>query len=169
EEDRCRFELVATPARALVEQLRSGDAHEQDRKIAREFGDVFDQVEERRLGPVDVIYDDDERPCSRECLEQSAHGPQALLALASSRAAEPERVAKALDDQLGLLPPGEPRRDRRRGLLAGIPPLCARNLSDNLGQRPVGDALAVREAAAAQDRHVAGEPAPGLPPQARLA
>ena len=130
---------------------------------------MLDQVEERRLGPVEVVHHDDERPRSRERLEQPPDGPEGLLARPSSRAAEPERLGHALGDQLGLLVPGEPRRDRRCGLLAGVQALRARDLPDDLGQRPVGDALAVGQAAAAQDRHVAGEPARELPHEPRLA
>ena len=81
-------------------------------KSRENFGDVLDQVEERRLGPVEVVHHDDERPRSRERLEQPADGPEGLLARRSSRAAEPERIDHALDDQLGLLLAGEPRRDR---------------------------------------------------------
>ena len=51
----------------------------------------------------------------------------------------------------------------------GSRPSRARDLPDNLGQRPIGDALAVGQAAAAQDRHVAGEPAGELPHKPRLA
>src|SRR5262249_29848263 len=43
------------------------------------------------------------------------------------------------------------------------------NLPDNLSQRPVGDALAIGQAAAAQDRHVGSEPARELPHESRLA
>src|SRR5262249_9150190 len=101
-------------------------------------------------------------------LEQSADGPEGLLARHPSRATEPERIAQPLDDQLSLLLPGEPHRDRRYGLLGGIPPLGARNLPDDLGPWPVGGALPAGQAAAAQARHVVSEPACELPHQSRL-
>ena len=89
--------LPAPQPGRVSKQLRSRDADEQDREIAREVGDVLDQVEERRLGPVEVVDHDDERPCSRERLEQPPDGPEGLLARPSSRAAEPERTGHALE------------------------------------------------------------------------
>ena len=41
------FSLPAAPAGPAVEQLRPRHAEEQDRRVAREVGDVLDQVEER--------------------------------------------------------------------------------------------------------------------------
>jgi hypothetical protein len=40
---------------------------------------MLDKVEHRRLRPVDVLDDDDERPRGRHCLEQLAHAPEGLL------------------------------------------------------------------------------------------
>ena len=53
-----RVELSAAPARPLVEQLRSRDAEEEDRGVAREVGDVLDEVDEDRLGPLQVVDHD---------------------------------------------------------------------------------------------------------------
>ena len=61
EEDRGRVVLAAAPGVAGVEELRSGHADDEERRVAHPVGDVLDQVEERRLGPVDVVEDDDER------------------------------------------------------------------------------------------------------------
>ena len=44
------------------QQLRPREAEEQDRRVARPVGEVLEQVEERRLGPVDVVDDERERP-----------------------------------------------------------------------------------------------------------
>jgi hypothetical protein len=40
---------------------------------------VLDQVQERRLGPVEILEDDDERPPARKLLEELAHAPEELL------------------------------------------------------------------------------------------
>src|SRR5207302_2040317 len=61
----------AGPARAGVEQLGTSEADEQDRRAAR-LGDVLDQVEKRRLGPVKVVEDCDERLPAREGFESDA-------------------------------------------------------------------------------------------------
>ena len=44
-----------------VEEVGAGEAEEQDRGAAREAEHVLEQVEQRRLGPVDVVHHDDER------------------------------------------------------------------------------------------------------------
>src|SRR5437879_2583576 len=56
-----RIQLAPTPGRARVEQLRPRDAEQQDRSVAAPVGDMLDEVEERRFGPVKIIEDEDER------------------------------------------------------------------------------------------------------------
>jgi hypothetical protein len=56
-----RIDLAPGPARATVEELRSGGAEQQDRRVPRQIGDVLDEVEERLLAPVDVVEDADDR------------------------------------------------------------------------------------------------------------
>ncbi len=72
EQDRGRVQLAAAPARPLVEQLRARDAEEEDRCVAREVGDVLDEVDEDRLRPLQVVDDDDLRSLGRAGLEQPA-------------------------------------------------------------------------------------------------
>ena len=79
EEDRGRVPFAAAPAGAHVEQLRTGHPDEKYRSVPRPVGDMLDQVEERRLCPVEVIEDDDERPPSGQRLEELSHPPKALL------------------------------------------------------------------------------------------
>ena len=115
----------ALPPRPLLEQLRPGDAEEQDRCVAAPAADVLDEVEQRRLGPVDVLEENEQRTLRAERLEQPAHGPEELLRRGGSGAAEhPE----ALDDErcvglaahrvrhrlLAAEPPEELRRAARR-------------------------------------------------------
>ena len=99
-----------------VEQLGARDAEEEDRRVAREVGDVLDEVDEDGLGPLQVVDDDDLRALGRTRLEQPA---ERELRLGRRRA----------DDRVGL----DADRD------------------EDLDERPVGDALAVGEAAAAED------------------
>ena len=93
--------------------------------------DVLDEVEERLLAPLDVVEDDHER--RRLLLEQLAERPGDLLG---------GRRLLALAEQ---------RADRRRGGPVGRQRV---ELLEHLDHRPVGDPLAVGEAAAADDPSV---------------
>ena len=57
-----------------IEQLGARDAEQEDRRVAREVGDVLDEVDEHRLGPLQVVDDDDLRTLGRARLEQAAEG-----------------------------------------------------------------------------------------------
>ena len=116
EQQRRRIHLPAAPARPNVEQLGTRDAEQEDRRIAREVGDVLHEIDEDRLGPLQVVDDDDLRASGGTCLEQPPEGELRLR-------------RRAADHRLRL----DADRDQ------------------DLDERPVGDPLAVREAAAAQD------------------
>ena len=68
------FSFPAAPGRPQLQQLGPGDAEQEDRRVAREVGDVLDEVEERRLGPLEVVDDDDLRPLGGARLEEPAEG-----------------------------------------------------------------------------------------------
>ena len=67
------------PRRASIEDVGPCEAEEQDRSPAREAEDVFEQVEQRRLGPVNVVHRDDERSRGGQRLEETAKRPRGLL------------------------------------------------------------------------------------------
>ena len=133
------------PRRAALEQVAARDADDQHRP-RRLRCDVLDEVEHGGLGPVDVIEGGDERAAACERLEEPAHGP--------------------LDVHLGRARPGPSRgrRDtRRHRLRLGIAREevfdlghagGSRQVVHDLDQRPVGDALAVRKAAADDHRRL---------------
>ena len=106
-----------------------------------EQGDVLDQVEEGLLAPLDVVEEADERlPAPRAACGTPRRSPLPRSARPSRRGASGSRPR---------------RRDRRQRV----------QLLDHLDHRPVGDPLAVGEAAAADDsgrradaRNSAGEP-----------
>ena len=56
----------------MVEQLRPGDAEQEQRRVPSEIGDVVDEVEERRLGPLEVVEDENEWLLSCHPLEDAA-------------------------------------------------------------------------------------------------
>ena len=106
--DRGRPQPPAAPARPHVEQLGACEADEQERRRAHPGGEVLDQLEERLLGPVDVLEHEHERLRLRELLGPLAHGPRDLLLapLAADRLEHARRRARA-----GRRPP-RPRRTR---------------------------------------------------------
>ena len=113
-----------------VEQLGAGHADEQDRRARRDEGDVLDQVEQRLLGPLDVVEDEHERLLARDRLDELAERPGELV----GRATRPSPSSSA---RSGAASAVVERRQLRRS--------CVSTSSDG----PVGDAGAVGEAAAA--------------------
>ena len=87
---------------------------------------MLDELEERRLGPVHVVEDEDERPLARARLAELAEEP-------------------------GELGRGRRRLGVERGE-NGVALLARSRAVENLPQRPVRDALAVREAPAPEGR-----------------
>ena len=61
ERDRRRAHAAAAPAGPDVEQLGPREADDQQRHVLDALGEVLDQVEQRLLGPVDVLEDEHER------------------------------------------------------------------------------------------------------------
>ena len=114
---------------SIFEQLVAGDADDEDRPFAA-VGDALDQLEEGRLRPVQVVEDEHER------------------ASAGHRLAEPAEEQGDLGRRWRGL--GIERREDRVALLA------FGRLLDRVAERPVGDAFAVRQAAAPERRHALG-------------
>ena len=116
QEQRRRVQLAAAPVRPGIQQLGARDAQKEDRSVAREVGQMLDEVDEDGLGPLQVVDHDDLRPIGCTGFEEA---PKRELGLGRGRA----------DDRVRL----DADRDQR------------------FYERPVGDALAVREAASTQD------------------
>ena len=89
------------PRRPLVEQLGPREADGEDRP-GGPLRELLDQVEQRRLGPVDVLEHEQQRTLAGERLEEAADGPRALAG--GCRAlGEPDQLEHALHDELGVL------------------------------------------------------------------
>src|SRR5439155_4677806 len=73
-----RDQLTA-PTRALVAQIRPCEAEEQEGCIAGPVDEMLHQVEERGLGPVDVLDDECERTLPRAPLECLPNRPEDLF------------------------------------------------------------------------------------------
>src|SRR5205823_556855 len=73
--DRGRTNAPPAPARTDVEQLGAGKADDQERRIPHPLGEMLDQVEERVLGPVDVLESEYERLVVGHPLDPFAREP----------------------------------------------------------------------------------------------
>ena len=110
---------------------------------------MVDQLQECRLGPVDVLEDDDERAFSSELLEQLADTPKELLDRERGER-EPDRRG----DPVSHLRAARMRErcELRASFFCAVALGDRGRVSDHLDQRPEGDAVAVRQAASAQDK-----------------
>src|SRR5436309_3518876 len=80
------------------------EPEDEDRTLS-ERGQLLHEVEERLLGPVQVLERDDERPLARERLEEPARGPRDLAGGAAS-ALEPESLYEERRHHVRFLRPG---------------------------------------------------------------
>ena len=140
---RSTFSRPLEECRVLLEEPSLRDADDEDGPGAL-VGEVLDELEERRLGPVEVVEDEDEWP---------------LLRLRFAELPEPPRD---LGSRTVACPPLVRPRSASRSSLSGA---CW----SDLAERPVRDPVAVGQAAAEERRHAlraAGELGgePGLAP-----
>ena len=154
--------IAAIPVGMVLEQFRARRADDDDRCLDR-IGEVRDEVEEGLLGPMEVVDDDDQRPAGRDRLDQPARRPECLFDRERARGQPDGGLEPLRHSAVG----GEHRPDPLARGLRRILVGDAGCLPDHLGQRPERDALAVRQAPAAQDRDAVGA-AHELLQQARL-
>ena len=155
--DRRRTHASSAPARPHVQQFGPGQTEQEQRALAHPLCEVVDQLEQRFLGPVDVLEHHDQRLHVGELVRELARRPRDLRLTALSldgfhhTGGEPEelgdRLVSAALDQLLL---GRFHRVVVRDPRGGL---------DHLGERPVRDAFAVRKRAPGEDRRAldAGE------------
>ena len=129
---------------------RSGRARQRSRIGAplEKPSDVLEQVEQRRLGPVDVVDDDDERPRRRRASRTGGGTPTPSPPASPARLAAPTAPAISRAATSPRSTSARSSRERRLGIVAG-------DLAHDLGEREVGDPLAVRDAAADEDARLA--------------
>ena len=107
-----------SPVRAAFEQLGPRQRHDQDRMRAAPLEHVVDEVEEARIGPLEVLEDEDRHAQVRDALEERAPGREQLLALAGAAFLEAEQLEEPRLDPAPLL--------RRRGRTPRRSPRSAR-------------------------------------------
>ena len=164
EPERRRIALATAPGGPAVEQLRAPGSENEERPphVADE---AVDQVEQRLLGPVQILDEDDRRPVGDELAEKL--DPRLVQAVPhgerveSAHRLQPERQSETLA--------GAEQAPNRLGRCVL---LDAEVLLEDLPERPVRDPSAIRYAAACQAERfgqLGGEHGPELAHEARLA
>src|SRR5262245_22683262 len=71
--------IVGSPRRARLEKLWPGKAEHEERRTCREADEILDQVEEKGLGPVDIVEADNQYALRGRALQELPHRPEGLL------------------------------------------------------------------------------------------
>ena len=176
EVERAEVALAGAPGGPALEQLRPRERDHVERRVARPFEQVLDEVEQALVGPLHVLEREHRRVDVGEPLEEEPPGREQFLLVACLVLGQPEQLREPRLDEPPLVGVGEvllERRvqllERRGGLLVLGDPAAHPH---HVGERPVGDALAVGEAAAAVPVRELGEPVEvlvELPAEPRLA
>jgi hypothetical protein len=138
-----------------VEQLRPGERQEQDGQVVQTHGEELDQVEERRVRPVDVLEDERRRLVSRTRFDEDPDGLEEAVAIGGGclrLEAEQDRDVPGYD--LGFLLADEPLHEAAQlpdGDVDVVAVEDAGELFHLLREGAVRASLAIREAAAADD------------------
>ena len=148
--------LARRPVGLPLDELSARGADEENRRLCR-FQDVLDELEERRLRPVDVVEHDDERSFGGERFEELARAPEKLLH-GKRDGREPDRRLDALDD---IVVSRKPAQLRMRGLHR-VALGDGSDLAHRFRERPERDAVAIRKAPATEHRRAVVERADEL-------
>src|SRR5439155_23518962 len=79
EHERVDVRARSEPRRLALDEIGAREAEQEDGRVTDPAREVLDQVEEGRLGPVDVLEADDEGARPGERLEQLADRPERPL------------------------------------------------------------------------------------------
>ena len=143
-------------------QLRAGEAEHKDRPVARPLEQVSDELDQRGVGPLEILEEEGDGALLGHPLEEDAPSAEQLLLCPSRAFLEPEQVKDPRLDEATLFVVDNEGVERRANLLAGRGGVFAfddaGSHAHHLGERPEGDALAVRQAAAAMPPDAVLEP-----------
>ena len=154
------------PRRPFFEELGTREAEKHD-WTGCSVAKVFEQVEQRRLGPVDVLDDEYERPLAGNCLKQPSQRPKAVRDL-HRVVVEADRRCDSRCDERGILQRGE-RGDLRSRSLRWIVSADVGEAPNKFADRPERDPFAVRQAAPGHDLGLFANRGTQLAREARLA
>ncbi len=102
--------------RSSLEQLGTREADHEHRCMLDALAQVVDQIEKRRLGPVNVVEDEHQRALPSTLLEEAAHGEKLLAGRVRAGEEGGEPAAERGDHLLersGTLRPGRTTRSTR--------------------------------------------------------
>ena len=176
ERQRGRAPRAAREAGVTVGDLGPRERDDEDRVVPAPVEQVLDERDQTLVGPVDVLEDHRERAPLGEPLEEAAPRREQILAVRRRPVGQPEEVEEARLDPGPLIRVLDVELEHRGQLRGGARLRLVledpRATSHHLGEGPVGDAVAVGEAAAAMPPDLADEPVDvllELPRQPRLA
>ena len=141
--------LAGSPGGMVLEELGPCGAHEQQGRAARRLGKGADELDQRRLGPVEILEHDDRGALLGECRHIAGPGGEPLHLVGAGLQLGTHQRGEPAGDPVPLL--GVGHQD-----VQGDPQLAHRGSRrirlqdprlglDDLGERPEGDALAVCE------------------------
>ena len=138
---------VAAPVRAAVEEFRPSQGHHEDWHAFRPPEQMVDEVEQSRVGPLEVLEDEDRGGLQRNPLEEDPPGGEEDLATTGRRRLQAQQRQERRFDPASIVLAGNELGDRcrdpgpRRGLVVALgqagPP------ADHLAKGPERDSLAV--------------------------
>ena len=137
---------------SLLGELGSREPEDEDRLGARPLHEVLDEVEQAGICPLEILEHEDRRLLIGERLDEEAPRREEILALVA-RVREPEELRESRFDPVPVVRARDVLRNAGRELRQRfLGALVLEDLgaaADHLRERPVGDTLAVRRAAAA--------------------
>ena len=158
--ERCEVERVLREGRAQVAQLGTREREDQRGGAAAPRDEVLDEIEQRRLGPVEVVEDDEQRAFGGERLQEAPHRPERLLR--GERRAEAQHPRERVSGLVVACHRGELGARDRRLVAVGDPRAGPQGLGDGQerGALARGLAAAVQHASAAVQRggELGGQP-----------
>ena len=159
------------PGGPPFQQLRSRHGQHEDRGGRGPFEQVVQEVQQRVVGPLQILDHQHDRVLRGELLEEGAPPGEQVATIHGAAIAHPEQLGQSGPDELddGRVtdergqPGVEVAHDHRfRRILRD-----SQALANDLGERPVGDAVAVGQAPAHVPPAVVGQ-AVGVPVELRV-
>ena len=112
---------------------------------------MLEQLDEDRLGPLEVVDEEDQRALGREGFDRSAGPPSGSPRSAPAHRSDPTTAATRSRTRSARSDPATMASSLASASVAGLAGPDAGRREDELSDRPVGDPIAVRQAARAQD------------------
>ena len=147
EVDRREVAAAGAPPGMPVRQLRAGQGHDEQRVLARPFQQVLDEVQQRAVGPLEVLEHHDHRVALGHALDEQPPRAEQVLAAGRGPVLQPQQVGQAGFDPPPLLGIGDQVLQHHPQLgHAGCRVLLLGDAGPHLhhlGQGPIRDAFAV--------------------------